>query len=62
MSTKSIARIVIATLVIGGLFGLIAATLFVPIVATEIQIVDMLVGAMVAAFAVVVGYFFRGGK
>ena len=60
MSAHEIARIVLAGVVALGFFALIGLTLFVPIQSYELQIVDMLIGAMVASFTSVISFFFRG--
>ena len=60
--TLSQVRLLISILVIVALFGVLGISLFVPIKGFEVDIVDMLVGALVTAFAGVVGYYFKGAK
>ena len=52
-------RYLIAFAVIAGVFALVGVGLFVPLVGAELQIVDMLIGALITAFSMIVAYFFR---
>lgn len=54
-------RLVLAVLILIGIFGMLAASLFFSLTAQTVQIEDVLLGGFVAAFAAVVGYFFKKG-
>lgn len=59
MDEANTARLVISIAVLTGVFALIGVALFVPTLNTEIQIVDMLIGGMVTAFAQIVSFYFK---
>ena len=53
-------RIIIGGLTVLGFFGLIAANFLAPpAVDSTIEIDDMLIGALTAAFTLIVAYYFR---
>ena len=56
------ARVALASLIVLGFFTMLGIVLFVPIEPSEIQVEDMLFGALVTAFAGVVAYFFTGDR
>ena len=60
MTTHELSRLILSAIIVLGFFALVGITLFVPIQGYELQIVDMLIGALVASFTNVVAYFFRG--
>lgn len=60
MNSHEIARLILSAMVVLGFFALVGLTLFVPIQGYELQIVDMLIGALVASFTNVIAYYFRG--
>ena len=61
MTNPSTAQLVIAGLILAGVFGLVAALLFLPVPSREIQIVDVLIGALGTGVAVIIKHFFPGG-
>ena len=59
---QSSAQIIIAGLILVGVFSLVAAVLFLGIPDREIQIVDVMIGALGTGVAVIIKHFFPGGK
>ena len=59
MTVHEKTRLVLAIVVVIGFFTLIGLTIFVPIAGAEIEIVDMLIGALIAAFTIIVAYYFK---
>ena len=53
------ARLTIAALVIIGIFGLLITTFYFPLNEAEIELEDMMIGALIYAFKDVLAYFFR---
>ena len=58
MSNRDKARLILASVVVSGFFTLIGFAIFKPIEGPELQLVDVMVGALVAAFAGIVRHFF----
>ena len=58
MSINTI-RLILILLVVLGLFSLFGLTLFFPIKDFQIEIVDTLIGALLAAFAGIMVHYFR---
>ena len=59
MNHHEIARLIIAGMVMIGLFGLVSVTLFYPLDDVTVEVDDVGIGAMLTAFVMVVTYFFR---
>ena len=52
-------RLILAGLIVACIFGLLAASLFLPLSGVSVQIEDVLLGALIGGFTAVVGYFFK---
>ena len=52
-------RLILAVIIIAGIIGLVAASLFLPLSGIAVQIEDVLLGGCVVAFTQVVGFYFR---
>ena len=53
------ARLTIAAMVIIGIFGLLITTFYFPLNEAEIELEDMLIGALIYAFKDVLAFFFK---
>ena len=53
------ARIILASGILVGIFGLLAASLFFPLQGVAVQIEDVLLGAFCGAFTVIISFYFR---
>ena len=52
-------RLILAALVVGGIFGLLVTTFYFPLNEASIELTDMIIGALIYGFKDILGYFFR---
>ena len=57
--TDNIAKIILATVVLIGFFGLVGYSLYAPLTGYQIQLDDMLIGALIVVFKDVIAHYFK---